>query len=115
MTSSAIDVATFTDLRDTVGDEFTIELVDTFLEEAPGILADLRSALAASDADAYRRAAHSLKSNGNTFGALAMATMARDAELGGLAGDPASNAAALDALDAAYADAAARLNELSRG
>ena len=34
------------------------------------MLAELRDALAGGDADAFRRAAHSLKSNSNTFGAL---------------------------------------------
>jgi HPt (histidine-containing phosphotransfer) domain-containing protein len=45
------------------------ELVDTFLAEAPSMLADLRESLASGEAERFRRAAHSLKSNGNTFGA----------------------------------------------
>ena len=36
------------------------------------MLADLAQSLAALDADRFRRAAHSLKSNGNTFGALSV-------------------------------------------
>ena len=58
-----------------------LELVDTFLEEAPRMLDELRAALAAKDADRFRRAAHSLKSNSNTFGALKLGAMARDLEL----------------------------------
>ena len=48
------------------------------------MLDDLRDALAARDADRFRRAAHSLKSNSNTFGARTLGAMARDLELGGL-------------------------------
>ena len=92
-----------------------LTIVDTFLEEAPGILAELRTALAAADVDGYRRAAHSLKSNGNTFGALAFASMARDAELGGFTGDAATDGAVLDALEAAFTAAAAELKKLLNG
>jgi HPt (histidine-containing phosphotransfer) domain-containing protein len=115
MDTRTIDPATFEELRDSVGAEFVRELVATFLEEAPTLLATLRSASAAGDAESFRRAAHSLKSNGNTFGALAFGAMARDLELGGLHSDSARNALALDALDAAYAQAAAALTELRGG
>ena len=47
LTAPAIDSATFAALRDTTGAEFVRELVDTFLDEAPRMLADLREALAA--------------------------------------------------------------------
>ena len=57
------------------------ELVDTFLTEAPLMLAELRSALADGNSDRFRRAAHSLKSNSNTFGATALGAMARELEL----------------------------------
>ena len=60
MTASTIDRATFDALREAAGAEFVVELVDTFAEEAPGMLAELRRALAANDAETFRRAAHSL-------------------------------------------------------
>jgi HPt (histidine-containing phosphotransfer) domain-containing protein len=105
--SALIDAATFRELQDTAGADFVAELVDTFFEEAPGMLAALRSAQAAGDADAYRRAAHSLKSNSLTFGATALAAAARAQELGGI-----GSLADVDALDAEYARAAAALKEL---
>ena len=64
-----------------------------------------------ASADAFRRAAHSLKSNSHTFGALKLGEMARTLELGGLVAD----AAPIDALDAEYARVAAALQELTRG
>ena len=111
MTDTAIDHAIFAELQTTAGAEFVIELVGTFLEEAPRMLAELRSAQAASSAERFRRAAHSLKSNSNTFGALKLGEMARKLELGGLVAD----AAPLDALEAEYARVAAALKSLCNG
>jgi HPt (histidine-containing phosphotransfer) domain-containing protein len=111
MTTPAIDRSTFTELQETAGVDFVAELVGTFLEEAPRMLAELRRALAARSADAFRRAAHSLKSNSNTFGAGRLAEMARELELGGLVTDTAR----LDALDAEYERVARALKELCAG
>ena len=111
MTAPTIDLPTFNELKDTAGAEFVVELVDTFLVEGPAMLDDLRSSLAAQDADRFRRAAHSLKSNSNTFGALQLGAMARELELSGM--DPAkANDAKLDALAAEYARVSAALTEL---
>ena len=115
MNESVIDQTVFAELQETAGAEFAAELVDTFFEEAPGILAELRSAQAKGDADGFRRAAHSLKSNGNTFGASRLATLARELELGGLNADPARDLEVIEALDAEYARAAAALKELCSG
>ena len=115
MTDAAIDLATWRELQDTAGADFVAELVGTFFEEAPEMLAELRRARAQADAERFRRAAHSLKSNSNTFGALALGALARELELQGMHADPAHDAAALEALEAAYAQAAAALKELARG
>ena len=111
MPSPTIDRATFAELEQTAGPEFA---VDTFLTEAPSMLADLRRALAVGDADAFRRTAHSLKSNGNTFGAQAFAAMARGLELGGMAPVRTAAGKPLDALDAEYVRVASALTELTR-
>ena len=115
MTPDAIDIAVFRELQDTAGADFVAELVDTFLDEAPAMLAELRGARANADAERFRRAAHSLKSNGMTFGATALGSLARTLELRGLDADPAADAAAIAAIEVAYADAAAALKELARG
>ena len=115
MTQPTIDQATFDELKETAGAEFAVELVDTFLTEAPAMLAELRRAFAAGDADVFRRAAHSLKSNGNTFGARAFAAMAKELELGGMAPVQAAEGAPLAALDAEYGRVAKALTEQKRG
>ena len=111
MPDTSIDKATFEELQATAGEEFVIELVDTFLEEAPQMLAELRAALKAGEADRFRRAAHSLKSNANTFGAKALAELARELELGGLPPD----ASAVDSVQTEYVRAAAVLKRLAHG
>ena len=111
MSENLIDLPTFTALQGAAGAEFVIELVDTFLEEAPGMLAEMRSAQAAGRADAFRRAAHSLKSNSSTFGATRLADMARSLEQGGLTAERGP----LDALEAELERTAAALRALCRG
>jgi HPt (histidine-containing phosphotransfer) domain-containing protein len=113
--STTIDHKTFSELQATAGADFVAELVDTFLQEAPVMLADLRDATAAGDATRFRRAAHSLKSNSNTFGALPLGALARELEIKGIGADSVSINARLDALEAEYARAAAALKGLRRG
>jgi HPt (histidine-containing phosphotransfer) domain-containing protein len=106
-----IDHVIFNELQASAGADFVVELVDTFFEEAPQMIADLRSALAAGDAERFRRAAHSLKTNAHTFGATALGAKARELEQGGLPAD----AGGIDALQVLYDTAAAALKELCRG
>jgi HPt (histidine-containing phosphotransfer) domain-containing protein len=112
MSDPAIDRATWDALAETTGADFARELVGTFLQEAPAMLAELRAALAAGDAERFRRTAHSLKSNSNTFGALALGAMARELELGGMAKVATGNGRALDDLEHEYARVAAALEAL---
>jgi HPt (histidine-containing phosphotransfer) domain-containing protein len=114
MSAATIDGNTFKALQETAGADFVAELVDTFLEEAPGMLKELRRTLAAGDADAFRRAAHSLKSNSNTFGAHTLGSMAKQLELAGLQQARAMQPEPLGPLEAEYARVATALKELAR-
>ena len=111
MSEPVIDIAVYNELADTAGAEFAAELAGTFMEEAPGMLAELRAAQAAAKAVAFRRAAHSLKTNSVTFGATRLGAMARESDLGGLSAE----AAPLEALEAEYQRVAAALTELIGG
>ena len=115
MDETVIDRAVYAELRATTGAEFVAELVDTFIAEAPGMLAELRTARAEGNAERFRRAAHSLKSNGRTFGAVKLTALARDLELKGLDADPTRDAASLAALEAEYARAVAELKAMRDG
>lgn len=113
--TSLIDRRTFEELQATAGDDFVRELVDTFLVEAPQMLNDLRQAFAEGDANRFRRVAHSLKSNSNTFGATTLGALARDLELEGLDGLRETGAERLAALEREYSQVARGLAELVRG
>jgi HPt (histidine-containing phosphotransfer) domain-containing protein len=116
MTSdNPIDIATFDALKDTTGADFVVELTDTFLAEAPAMLAELGRARDANDAERFRRTAHSLKSNSNTFGALALAQMAKSLELAGIAAVGQGDVPSLDAIAGEYARVAAALEGLAHG
>ncbi|HEY1522798.1 MAG TPA: GAF domain-containing protein [Solirubrobacteraceae bacterium] len=67
-------------LRDLGGAEFLSEVVDVFLADAPALIASLRTSMAGQDTDELRRAAHTLKSNGSTLGAVAFAKLCRTVE-----------------------------------
>src|SRR5450755_4461580 len=98
VTEPVVDLATFAELQEAAGAEFVTGLVGTFLGEAPGMLAELRKAHEAGAADTFRRTAHSIKSNSQTFGATRLGALARDLELGGLV----AGSGPIDALETEY-------------
>lgn len=115
MSDYTIDISVFTELQDAAGSDFVEELVATFLKETPGILAELRTAAQSNDHDQFRRAAHSIKSNAGTFGAVCLADLARQMELSGLQPELESNEARVAALDAAFQNAASALKSIVNG
>ena len=77
---SIIDKATFEEIKQMSGEDFINELIDAFLDDAPNMFANMHTALAAKDVEAFRRNAHSLKSNANTFGATELGALAKELE-----------------------------------
>ena len=61
--------------------EMLIRIVIKFLQISPSLLANIRTALLAEDADAVRRAAHAMKSSNAQIGAKKMADMCLQMEL----------------------------------
>ena len=111
MDPAPFDRDTLDELVTSLGDDFVRELVATFLADAPAMLVELRRALAGGDGDAFRRAAHTLKSNALTFGAEGLAARAKALEHGGLA---QAGADALDELEREYRRVAQALEERTR-
>lgn len=108
----SIDRTTFDELRQMSGAEFINELIDTFLEDAPKLLAEMKAALAAGAADSFRRGAHSLKSNAATFGADPLAQLAKELELLGRENRLAETGSRLGALEEALVSACDELKRL---
>lgn len=75
-----IDKATFEELKQMSGADFINELIDAFLEDAPNMISHMQTALATKDVESFRRNAHSLKSNANTFGATELGLLAKELE-----------------------------------
>lgn len=112
MATPEIDRAVFNDLKQMSGADFIDELVDTFLDDAPKLLKELHAALKAGNAEAFRRAAHSLKSNGATFGATRLSELARELEMLAKENKLGDVGDRLAALEASYKTAAAELRGL---
>ncbi len=101
---AAIDVGTLRRFAETMGDDdpgFVQEMIDEFLADAPALVAAMRDGLATVDAEGVRRAAHTLKSNANTFGAhdlgtrcAALESQAKEGDLTGVATELAAIAKA---------------------
>jgi PAS domain S-box-containing protein len=86
--SAVLDPSALERLREMAGEdaEFLREMFQTYLAEAPGMLAEMRQALKTGDTTTLRRAAHSLKSNSADFGARALSDLCRELEVMGKAG-----------------------------
>ncbi len=80
MPASQIDMNTFNDLKESTGADYIGELIDAFLDDAPNLFSQMKAALANKDTESFRRAAHSMKSNAATFGAMELSLLARELE-----------------------------------
>jgi CheY-like chemotaxis protein/HPt (histidine-containing phosphotransfer) domain-containing protein len=86
--AAVLDPTALEDLLSMLGGEFTylVELIDSFLEDAPQLLAELTEFAEGGDAAGVRRVAHSLKSNGADFGATTFSNLCRELEMMGKEG-----------------------------
>ncbi|HEX6654005.1 MAG TPA: GAF domain-containing protein [Thermoleophilaceae bacterium] len=92
--------------------DFVRGLMETFAEEAPAALADMRTGLESEDAEAVRRAAHTLKSNAATFGATELARRCAELQKHAETGDLADGASGLARIEDAHAAAQSELAAL---
>jgi signal transduction histidine kinase/CheY-like chemotaxis protein len=110
-----VDRPTFEDLKKEMGADFIRELVDAYCEETPRLITTLRQALASQDTEAFRRAAHSIKSTSNSLGALRAGSLAKELEMLGKAGQLGAAAAAVENLAVDYLQVQQILKELCDG
>lgn len=88
-TTGAFDAAAMDRLLDTIGGdrEALGELVESFLEEGPGLIGRMESAVTEGDAEALRQAAHTMKSSAADFGAMPLSRMSAALEGMGRSGN----------------------------
>jgi PAS domain S-box-containing protein len=113
-TAKVIDQAVFERLGATMGGGFVVELIDTFRDDAREQIDTLRRALAEADLEAFRRAAHSLKSTSESLGASGLADLARELEAQARAGSLEGAGGRVERLAGEYESAARALEELRR-
>jgi HPt (histidine-containing phosphotransfer) domain-containing protein len=80
-----IDPVALQNLSELVGgdEDFLLELLGTFLEDAPKLITDIERAIQQNDAGALRLAAHTLKSNSADFGAMTLSELSKKLEMMG--------------------------------
>jgi CheY-like chemotaxis protein len=101
---SVLDPAAFDNLLSMLGGEFAYleELIDSFLEDAPQLLAEIKQSIKAGDALGASRVAHSLKSNGADFGATVFSSLCKELEISGKSGEMNGAADLLVQIEAEY-------------
>ena len=87
-----LDEAVVAELESSVQDDrpFVVELVNAYLADGPTQVDAIEAAVAADDAAALVRPAHTLKSSSATVGAMRLAAAARELEMAGRAGSTES-------------------------
>ena len=112
-TPSVIDLPTFEALKEAMGADYIGELLQAYFEETPQLLSNLQQALEKQECEGFRRAAHSIKSTSNSFGALNFGAEARELEMLGREGKLEGTAPKVEALQADYLLVKQALEELS--
>lgn len=107
-----IDQKTYRELKDLMGADYVIEIVDTYLQETATLIQQLQQALDAGDAGSFGRLAHSIKSSSASLGALHFSLQARELEMLGKANDLAGVGSKFEQLAANFTLVTSRLQEL---
>lgn len=117
MDAQHIDQNVLNTLLDSVGgdQEFLKELVETFFEDAPGQFTNLHEGLENGNAEVFRRAAHSLKSNSASFGAMHLSQLCKQLEEIGKSGELLSAAPLIAKAELEYAQVRTELEEITHG
>ena len=115
MAETLIDTAVLDQLIATTDAAFVEELLSAFLDDSPQLIAALRQALAEDNAEAFRRAAHSLKSNSASFGAENLSALAKELEMIGKTGRFDGVGDALERLATEYDQVERALKEWQHG
>jgi len=81
-TPAAVDQDVLDELEHSVGDDraFLRDLVETYLEDSPRLIGEIRAGISVGDVQRTNRAAHTLKSTSASLGALGLSALARELE-----------------------------------
>lgn len=115
--AAALNQAILDELRASVGDDldFVVDLVRTYLVDGEALVTAIGAALAAGDAAALVRPAHTLKSSSATVGVERLAATARQLEMAGNDGHLEDAADARERLRVDWQEASAALRQWMAG
>jgi HPt (histidine-containing phosphotransfer) domain-containing protein len=113
----ALDRAVLKQLREDLGGAGAVhDVIATFLENTPAVLAALHEAAARTNADGIRRAAHKIKGTSAMLGAVRLSQLCAEIENIGRSGDVSDAMSRVTAIEEAYHAAEAALKaEVSKG
>ncbi len=94
--------------------EFLAELLETYFTDTPQQFSTMHEALSSGNAEDFRRAAHSLKSNSANFGAMALSQKAKDLEEIGKAGSLEKAGEPLTEAEAEYSNVKSTLEAIQK-
>lgn len=77
---TSIDWQALEPYREMMGDDFVIDILQTYLDNSQSLLAEIKSSLHNQDVSGLARAAHTLKSNSAMLGANTLAVHCRELE-----------------------------------
>jgi len=103
MTDNLIDREAWETMKSMTEPAFLVELIDVYLMDSPQLIEQMRIGLATGEVETVRRAAHSLKSNSASFGAMRVADVSRELEMLAKSGTLDGGTSKLAAVEAAYA------------
>jgi len=115
MSDSPIQQATLDELIQSTDSDFVKDIIDTFLDDTPKMVAEMRQSLVTKDKEALQRAAHSLKSNSASFGAMLLSAQAKELEMMGKLGELNGVDDRITALSAEFERVKIVLREWQRG
>ena len=113
-----IDRSALDAYREMMGDEadaFIADVIDTYLDNAATLFSELEGSLASGDAEAFTRAAHTLKSTSATVGAQALSALAADLEAAGKRGEISPLAEKVAQAKEAFTSVEAELHQMRAG
>ncbi len=115
--AEVIDASALKRLRDTLGKQADLllpTLVRSFVDDGTRLLNEANRALQQRNAQDMRRAAHTLKSNGATFGATTLSTVAKQLEQLGREGEFDGAAELIEQVEKEFVKARTELEKLSK-
>ena len=111
MNQPCIDTVMLEELAASTDITFVGELIEAYYEETPRYIAMMKAALLTSDAEAFRRAAHTIKSTSATLGVIALAEEAKALERMGRENQLHGAAAKVDEFSDHFAHATTTLED----